>query len=50
VKYGVRRGQYVGSLVVHPQAVHFGEELVTDAAVDGPILFQALVVSKNFST
>jgi hypothetical protein len=36
--------QRIGALIVHPQAIHFGEEIIADGTVDGPILHEALLV------
>jgi len=44
---GVGRGQRIDPLIVHPQAVHFGEKFVPDGALDGPILLQVLVVFQD---
>ena len=33
----IGRGQNVGTLIVHPQAVDLGQELVAHGAVDGPV-------------
>src|SRR5258708_39977787 len=43
----IGRGQYVDSLIIHPQTIDRRQELVADGAVDGPVAIEPFIVFKN---